>query len=156
MGLGRQVIYPANPSPVHNVERPHCFLFDNGSLRPSSTLSLRRTAKALQAQINVPVHAVSLLHSTGVPASELEGEPAELLEPALVKWLTENPAGQAVVLPFFFGPSAALTEYVPERLDAVRAKFPQSKIRLAHCLVDPAVEADTRIALRSPTPRAVS
>lgn len=145
MGLGRQVIYPVKPTAVDTVERPHCFLFDNGSLRPSSTLSLRRTAAALQARLGATVHAVSLLHSSGVPPEELEGAPAELLEPALLKWLAARPHGHAVLLPLFFGPSAALTEYVPERLTSIRAKFPHARLRLARCLVDPA-EPDTRIA----------
>lgn len=98
-------------------------------------------AQSLQA----PVEAVSLLHSSGVPAQELGGQPARLLEPALVEWLTANPRGEAILVPFFFGPSAALTDYVPERLTSIRARFPEARLTLAHSLVD-LREPDTRIA----------
>lgn len=145
MVLGRQVIYPVNLSPTRKVEQPHCFLFDNGSLRPASTLSLRRTAALLSGKLDTPVHAVSLLHSSGVPKEELGGVPAELLEPALLSWLGQNPEGSAILLPLFFGPSGALIDYIPERLQAARAKFPLADLRLARCLVDPG-ETDTRIA----------
>lgn len=145
MVLGRQVIYPVNLSPTRKLEQPHCFLFDNGSLRPASTLSLRRTAALLSQKLDTPVQAVSLLHSSGVPKEELGGVAAELLEPALLKWLSLHPEGSAVLLPLFFGPSGALTDYIPERLQAARIKFRHADLRLARCLVDPA-ETDTRIA----------
>jgi sirohydrochlorin ferrochelatase len=120
-------------------------LFDNGSLRAASTLSLRRTAAAVSERLGSPVKAVSLLHSSGVDAEALGGEPAELLEPALLKWLADRPDGEAILLPLFFGPSGALTEYVPERLNSIRAKYPKARIALAHWLVDMSTP-DTRIA----------
>ena len=91
------------------------------------------------------MRAVSLLHSSGVMAAELDEEAAQLLEPALSGWLGANPRGEAVALPFFFGPSAALTDYVPERLAALAGKFPESRVRLAQWLVNPE-NPDTRIA----------
>lgn len=145
MVLGGQVIYPANQSPVARVEPPRCFLFDNGSLRAASTVSLRRTAARLSEALKIPVNAVSLLHSSGVPTEQLGGVPAQLLEPTLLEWLRVNPQGQAILLPLFFGPSNALTDYVPERLQSIRSKFPSADLRLARSLVSPA-EPDTRIA----------
>ena len=130
---------------MNPLDLPTCFLFDNGSVRAASTLSLRAAARSLEAAIGAPVRAVSLLHSSGVAAEALGGEPAELLEPALSRWLADNPRGKAVLLPFFFGPSAALTDYVPERLAAVKAKFPLARIELARWLVEPG-EDDPRIA----------
>lgn len=127
------------------AERPHCFLFDNGSVRAASTLSLRAVAARLEEQFGGRVEPVSLLHSSGVSPAELNGRPAELLEPAINNWLTQNPAGQAVLLPLFFGPSAALTEYVPERLAALGKKHPRAVLHLADPLVD-IREPDTRIA----------
>jgi hypothetical protein len=93
-----------------------CFLFDNGSLRAESTRSLRSLAARLAARLGHPVQAVSLLHSTRVPAAELDGVPTYLLEPALDAWFATAPQGQALLLPLFFGPSGALADYVPERL----------------------------------------
>jgi sirohydrochlorin ferrochelatase len=132
-----------------HVAQPHkppvCFLFDNGSLRPASTLSLRVTARQLAAELGVEVRAVSLLHSSAVDASGLGGQPAQLLEPALNEFLAVQPEALVVVLPLFFGPSGALTDYVPERLGSLMKKSPQAQLRLARWLVDP-VESDNRIA----------
>ncbi len=145
MVLGRQVIYPASSFSVNHAERPHLFLFDNGSLRAASTLSLRRLGQSLSERTGTAFHAVSLLHSSAVPAEELGGTPAELLEPALLRWLQDHPRGEAVLLPVFFGPSAALIDYVPERLKSIHARYPEAAIRLADCLVSPS-ESDARIA----------
>jgi len=133
---------------MHAVQ-PHkssvCFLFDNGSLRPASTLSLRVTARQLAADLGVEVRAVSLLHSGAVDPAVLGGQPAQLLEPALTAFLGENEAAEIVLLPLFFGPSSALTDYVPDRVAALAGKFPRAKIHQARWLVDPA-EPDNRIA----------
>lgn len=121
------------------------FLFDNGSLRAESTFSLRRLAEGLRSKTGLPVQAVSLLHSSNIPAEALGGEPARLLEPALAAFFEQNPEGEATLLPLFFGPSAALTEYVPARLAALRQRFPHARTRLAPWLVD--VDSDdNRIA----------
>ena len=124
---------------------PVCFLFDNGSLRPASTLSLRVTARLLAAELGVEVRATSLLHSSAVDSAGLGGQPAQLLEPALGAFLEKNTSAEVVVLPLFFGPSGALTDYVSDRLAALMKKFPQARLLLARWLVDPA-EADDRIA----------
>ena len=124
---------------------PVCFLFDNGSLRPASTLSLRVTAKQLAAELGAEVRAVSLLHSSAVASAGLSGQPALLLEPAVNAFLAENSSAEVVLLPLFFGPSGALTDYVPERMAALAKKFPLAKIRLVRWLVDPA-DSDQRIA----------
>jgi sirohydrochlorin ferrochelatase len=128
-----------------NAPWPVCFLFDNGSLRAASTLQLRLTAAMLNQEIGAPVEAVSLLHSSGVDPAALNGVPARLLEPALQTFLEHNPEGEAVLLPFFFGPSAALVEYVPERIAALQKKFPLASLRLASCLVR-LDEPDSRVA----------
>lgn len=123
------------------------FLVDNGSLRPAATLSLRRVAAALSARIGSQVHPVSLLHSSGIASEALEGRPAELLEPALARVLAEG-ARSVVILPLFFGPSAALTEYIPERVGALLQNAPDAQVRLAEPLVRVGGDGarDTRIA----------
>lgn len=128
-----------------NKDQPICFLFDNGSLRAASTLGLRRLAAALADALGIPVRAVSLLHSSGVPVSELEGRRAELLEPALLDFLAQG-GTEAVLLPLFFGPSAALTDYVPERAAAILQKYPGRSLRLAEPLVDVTDATEGRIA----------
>jgi hypothetical protein len=142
--LGRK-IFNRNFSSVSIGSDSICFLFDNGSLRAESTLSLRRLAAALSDHLGVSVRAVSLLHSSNVSADALGGVPAQLLEPALVSYFESAPEGEALLIPLFFGPSAALTEYVPARLKAVRARFPLARVCMAPWLVDTA-EKDRRIA----------
>lgn len=123
-----------------------CFLFDNGSLRADSTLGLRKTAALLATATGRPVQAVSLLHSSGVAPTALGGEPARLLEPAMLDHFRRHPGGEAVLLPLFFGPSAALTDYVPERVGALKAGFPQARIRMAPPLIDVGAKDDRRMA----------
>jgi sirohydrochlorin ferrochelatase len=122
-----------------------CFLFDNGSLRAESTLSLRRVAAKLAAHLGQPIQAVSLLHSTRVADEELEGIPACLLEPAMTAFFETHPRGEAVLLPLFFGASGALVDYVPERVAALKLKFPEARVKLARWLFDERAE-DRRIA----------
>jgi sirohydrochlorin ferrochelatase len=135
-----------NLTPVKTSRQPVCFLFDNGSLRAASTLSLRRIAGWLRVRLDgTDVRAVSLLHSSAIDATELEGEPAELLEPALAAAVARG-ENDFVLLPLFFGPSAALTDYVPERLQALRKKFPDLRVRVARWLVDITAVDDTSMA----------
>ena len=122
-----------------------CFLFDNGSLRPEATLGLRAVASALAERIGTTVHPVSLLHSSWIDPAALAGRPAELLEPALDRFLAEG-GREGVLVPLFFGPSAALTDYVPERLRALQARHPQARLATAGWLVRAEEPDDTRIA----------
>ncbi|AOS44166.1 CbiX [Lacunisphaera limnophila] len=105
-------------------------LMDNGSLEPAATLGLRRLAAALAACIGQPVEPISLLHSSAVPAEKLDGTPAEIFEPALERRLA---AGQHefVLVPLFFGPSGALTDYLPKRLAHLRTKYPALNVTVA-------------------------
>lgn len=123
---------------------PPCLLFDNGSLRPESTLNLRAIARRLQATIGVEVQAVSLLHSNAVSPHDLGGVPAQLLEPTLAGWLAAG-RGEIVLLPLFFGPSAALVDYLPRRLESLRQAHPGMQVRLGRWLVDSSAGDDFRI-----------
>jgi len=112
-----------------------CFLFDNGSFRPEATLMLRALGGRLRSRLGYEVKAVSLLHSTRVPAEALGGEKAELLEPALDAWFTANPEGRALLLPFFFGASGALVDYIPERVASLHSRHSGARTVLAAPLV---------------------
>ena len=115
---------------------PLTLLLDNGSLAPAATLRLRELAATLATRVGAPVAPVSLLHSSGVPAAELGGVPAEIFEPAVERRAREG-ARDFLVLPLFFGPSRALTDYLPERIAALRAKFPELRVRVAPELFAP-------------------
>lgn len=121
------------------------FLVDNGSLRPAATRNLRRLAAALGERCGVTVEPVSLLHSNKVPAGELDGEPARTFGPAASRAAREG-AREIVVLPLFFGPSRALTGYLPERVAQLRDQYPEVNVRVAKTLVDLAGALDLRLA----------
>ncbi len=144
---------------------PHTLLVDNGSLQPAATLALRGLAAKLSHRLGHTVGPVSLLHSSGIDQKLLGGQPAEILLPALEKRLA---AGQSefVILPMFFGPSQALTVYVPENLQRLRVKYPTLNVRvapplhatgddrLAHILADQVrVELDAIMSRHPPSPR---
>lgn len=123
---------------------PTIFLCDNGSRRPEATRALRRVALALERSLGQPVAPVSLLHSSGIDAERLEGRPAELLEPAVAAALARG-ARSVIVLPFFFGPSAAVTAYIPERLRGLSGGSPGWELRMAAPLVRLNQSGDDRL-----------
>lgn len=124
---------------------PCTLLVDNGSYRPESTLSLRRLASGLSEEVDYKVHAVSLLHSTKVKPEDLGGEPAEIFEPFLKKKREEG-IHSFLVVPMFFGHSAAIYEYLPQRVMDLRAKWPELEVRVAPCMVDLTKPQDTGVA----------
>lgn len=124
---------------------PTCFLIDNGSLRAASTLSLRMIAARLERETGRTVTPVSLLHSNAVDPGELGGVPAEILEPALRRRL-EAGERDFLILPLFFGPSFALTRYLPKRLAAIGRNFPRLNVRVASCLAGEREDPDPRLA----------
>jgi sirohydrochlorin ferrochelatase len=111
------------------------WLVDNGSLRAESVLNLRRIARELSAVSGATVLPASLLHSSKVPAEQLEGEPAVNLERRL-RLALEAGERAFTVIPFFFGPTAAITAYLPERLAFRREKHGDFRIRRTPFLAD--------------------
>lgn len=124
---------------------PCILLVDNGSYRPESTLSLRRIAAEVTAHSGHQVNAVSLLHSTKVDAKDLGGTPAEIFEP-YVKKQYEAGIREFVILPLFFGHSAAIYEYLPQRTLAMQESRPDMNVRISPCMVDLNDPSDTLVA----------
>ncbi len=120
------------------------FLMDNGSLQPEAVMRLREIASLLSDRVGRRVEPVSLLHSSAIAAGRIGGTPAEILEPAIRRRSREG-AGRFEIIPLFFGPSAALTDYIPERVATLARDFPGLEVRIAKPVVDPR-ESDTRIA----------
>ncbi|SFU78311.1 sirohydrochlorin chelatase [Halomonas korlensis] len=120
-------------------------LVDNGSLRPQATLNLRRLAHALGQATGETVEAASLLHSYKIAAEKLDGHKAASLGPLAERYAAEG-VTELLILPFFFGPSQALTGYLPERLTEVQATYPQLSVRVALPLVDTQATVDLRLA----------
>ena len=118
---------------------PLTLLVDNGSLQPAATLALRALAVSLGERLQQSVEPVSLLHSSAIKPELLDGQPAEILVPALERLLA---AGQNsfLLLPLFFGPSQALTVYLPECFERLKKKFPEMRVTVAphlHSSADP-------------------
>ena len=102
-------------------------LVDNGSLRAESVLNLRRVARRLGEVTGLDILPASLLHSSKVPADQLEGEPAVNLE-RRIRLALEAGEREFTIIPFFFGPSGAITQYLPERLAYRREKHGDFKV----------------------------
>jgi len=124
---------------------PCILLVDNGSIRPQSTLSLRRIAAEVTEHSGHKVNAVSLLHSTKVPTEKLDGIPAEIFEPYVTKKYEEG-VEDIVILPLFFGHTAAIYEYLPQRVAVMKETMPKLKVRVAPCMVDLSNKSDTLVA----------
>lgn len=125
---------------------PCTLITDNGSYRPESTLSLRRLATKVTERVGHEIHPVSLLHSTKIDPAKLDGVPAEIFEP-FIKKKREEGIHDFMVLPMFFGPSAAIKEYIPQRVEDLKANgWPELNVRVAPCVVDELDESDTRMA----------
>lgn len=126
---------------------PRIALVDNGSLRPAATRNLRAVAAALGERTGRAIEPVSLLHSSAIPAAELDGRAAEILE----SWLKRHAAAgerEFLLVPFFFGASRALTLYIPERVAHLQQTWPDLRVKLGSPLVDlDASPADERVAI---------
>ena len=121
------------------------FLFDNGSLEPASFKNLRRIANKLTRVIGDTIEPVSLLHSHRIDPVLLDGKPAAILEPTLRRYLQIGEK-DFLLLPLFFGPSRALTHYLPERLAVLHQDYPHLSVQLAAPLVDLTEKQDKAMA----------
>ena len=118
------------------MEEKNCILLvDNGSYRAASVLSLRRIATELSISTGNKVHPVSLLHSTKIDPDELDGVPADIVEP-FIKEKISNGVDSFLIVPLFFGRSAAIYEYLPQRIEEIKKECPNLQVRIADPLVD--------------------
>lgn len=120
-------------------------LVDNGSLRASATLNLRRIAGALTELSGRTIFPASLLHSHKVDPEELGGEPARIVGPAMRDFL-ETGERDFLVVPLFFGPSRAMTSYFPKRVEMLRRQYPDLQVRIAPFLGGSNGSIDLRLA----------
>ncbi len=130
---------------MSGVEDICCLITDNGSYRPEATFSLRSLAERLEKKVGQKVHPVSLLHSTKISPEKLDGVPAEIFEPFLHR-MREEGVNRFMVTPMFFGPSAAIKEFMPQRVEELRKEWPELEVRIAPCVVEPLLENDRRMA----------
>lgn len=122
-----------------------CFLVDNGSFRPEAALGLRSIAGRLTERAGFPIEPVSVLHSSKISVDRLDGQPAEIFETAIAQRLKSGKRS-FLVIPFFFGPSRALTEFLPEKFSEAASDYPDARLVVAEPLAGNTGEPDQRIA----------
>lgn len=111
------------------------YLVDNGSLRADSWNNLAFVAAAVSRRTGRDVRPASVLHSDKLDPAECNGQQPVTLEQAIRRDIDEG-MREFGVIPFFFGPSRAITRYVPERIEALRAETPDLKVSIAPFLFD--------------------
>jgi len=117
-------------------------LVDNGSLEPAATYALRELANSLTTRVGVRIEPVSLLHSHKVAPESLGGVPARIVESYLREELAAGET-EFVILPLFFGPSRAITDYLPGLIEKLRVDCPVLTVKIASTLYR---ETDRRFA----------
>jgi sirohydrochlorin ferrochelatase len=118
-------------------------LLDNGSKRPEATRNLRRLASELSSRLGETVHPVSLLHSAAIDSSQLDGTPADTLEPFLLRQ-AEDGQRNFLIAPLFFGKSRALDAFIPEILKRLETQAGRLNVRLSDVLC-PLPEGEPRL-----------
>jgi sirohydrochlorin ferrochelatase len=119
-------------------------LVDNGSSRASSTLNLRRLANRLSENVGSVVHPVSLQHANKVHPSALDGIPANTFVPFMKQRLALGER-RFIALPLFFGPSRALSSFIPEQ--AARLASEHGEFELQQCpVLCPLPQGEPRLA----------
>jgi sirohydrochlorin ferrochelatase len=108
-------------------------LVDNGSRRANATQNLRRLAALLSERTGQTIHPVSLQHADKIPAEKLDGEPALTFEP-FIRSCLENGDRDFIVLPLFFGPSRALSRFIPDHVETFKQEFGDFNLRIADVL----------------------
>ena len=97
------------------------FLIDNGSLRPGSILQSRLIASILSDSCGHIIRPFGLMHSHKVNPEKLGGVPGESMQNLLLSEGAEK-LSEIRALPFFLGPSLAITDWLPENLASWKSK----------------------------------
>ena len=123
---------------------PTILLCDNGSRRPEAVRSLHALARGLTRATGRTIHPVSLQHADAIPAEALDGAPTRTLPAFLADHLAEG-ARDFFVLPLFFGPSRAMTRFIPQTVASLRQTHGDFTLRVARELC-PLPEGEPRLA----------
>jgi hypothetical protein len=100
------------------------FLTDNGSLRPGSILQMRKIAAQLSQASGHNIRPLGLMHSHKVASAELNDVPADSMQNFLLSEAVEK-MDEIRALPFFLGPSLAITDWLPENLNTWQQRQPE-------------------------------
>lgn len=102
-------------------------LIDNGSLKSDSVLAFRQVADALSARLGINVEPISLLHSSKIDSNCLNNIKAKTLRMRF-KESVENNEDKIICLPFFLGPSLAITSYIHDLINEIKILKPNLEI----------------------------
>ena len=105
------------------------FLVDNGSLRPDSILNLRKVAKNLSKLTQIEVTPIGLMHSHKVDPGLIGFEPALSVE-SLTSSEFSGESTELIFIPFFFGPSLGIREWLPKKLNSWIGEHPTVSFRI--------------------------
>ena len=108
-------------------------LLDNGSLRPESIIAFRRFREKIEQAWKMRISNVSLLHSSKVDPELIEGKSADTLQRFIKKKISEGQK-KFLILPFFIGPSRALSEYLPSVIGKLQQSNHELKCTIAYSL----------------------
>ncbi|MEW8367186.1 MAG: CbiX/SirB N-terminal domain-containing protein [Candidatus Thiodiazotropha taylori] len=107
-------------------------------------INLRLLAKQLSNLSNHQVFPVSLQHADRIPTDLLNGEAAETLTTFLRERLKQGET-EFILIPLFFGRSRALTSFIPQQLEKLRAEYGPFRLTLAEELY-PLPQGEPRVA----------
>ncbi|MCG8014666.1 MAG: CbiX/SirB N-terminal domain-containing protein [Candidatus Thiodiazotropha sp. 'RUGA'] len=107
-------------------------------------INLRRLAKQLSNLSNHQVFPVSLQHADRIPTESLNGKAAETLTTFLRERLKQGET-EFILIPLFFGRSRALTSFIPQQLEKLRAEYGPFRVTLAEELY-PLPQGEPRLA----------
>ena len=118
------------------------FLVDNGSFGAQAILNLRKIANSLAKSSGFEVRPMGLMHSHKVDSSALDGIAGESME-AFLDSEEANSVFDIRVVPFFLGPSLAVTDWLPRNLEKWRQEREGRSFTILDYLFDP---EDKRLA----------
>ena len=127
------------------MKTPTILLADNGSKRADSVINLRRLANQLSDLSNHQVFPVSLQHADNIPAESLNGEAARDTDDLFCVKSSTRAKPHLSWFRSFFGRSRALTSYIPQQLEKLRAKYGPFTLTLAEELY-PLPQGEPRVA----------
>lgn len=113
---------------------PVCLLMDFGSLFAEAFLGLRIIAAQLSKSSQREIIPISLFYSNTIDVAKLNNQPAEIFE-LKIKSLALEGRFNILILPLFFGPSRALSIYLPKCISEVKKTYSRLNIHIAPCLV---------------------
>ncbi len=120
-------------------------LVDNGSIRAEAVRFLRRVAADLSNRVGFEVAPASYNHSHRIPATELDGKPAELMAEAARKAYREGARAIGIV-PFFLSGGGGILKMVEREATLLAAELPGMRFWRTDFLIDGWGTTDRRLA----------